>query len=111
MTFLERTARRYIVIKAARQIREEIEKAGLTNLQTLVEAGQSIVTIYLEGCSREDRARIKRDLNALLQMSVTPDMILDEVARQMPRLLPIMEGKDNYRRSEVEKLMSFLKEG
>ncbi|MBA7535584.1 hypothetical protein ES705_27842 [subsurface metagenome] len=43
-------------------------------------------------------------------MGVTPDMVLDEMCRQMPQLVPIIEKKEGYKKSEVEKLLSFVKE-
>ncbi|GAI90426.1 unnamed protein product, partial [marine sediment metagenome] len=78
-SFMQRSAKHFLVIKAARQFRQEIEKAGLDNLKILAEAGKSIVATYLNGCSPTEKAKYKRDLNALLQMGVTPDMILEEV--------------------------------
>ncbi|GAI08161.1 unnamed protein product, partial [marine sediment metagenome] len=47
----------------------------------------------------------------LVQMGVTPDMLLEEVARQMPELAPIMEGRDDYKKTEIQNLEKFLKEG
>ena len=109
-SFMQRTAKHFLVKKAARQIIQEIEKAGLDNLKALADAGQSIILTYLNGCSSQEKVRIKRDVSALLQMDITVDMILDEVTRQIEELMPIMREKDSYRRSEIEKLMSFLKE-
>jgi len=108
--FMKRSARHFMVIKAAREIRQEIEKAGLDNLKILAENGRSIVGIYLNGCSAQEKARYRRDLNILFQMEVTPDMLLDEIARQMPEIAPIMEGKEGYKRGEVEKLEAFVRE-
>ena len=110
MSFMQRSARHFMVIKAARLFRKELEKAGLDNLKTLAEAGISIVGTYLAGCSPNEKAQIKRDLGGLLQFGVTPDMVLDELVKQMPELAPIMEGKEGYKKAEVEKLTSFLKE-
>ncbi|MBA7696336.1 hypothetical protein ES703_104983 [subsurface metagenome] len=109
MTFMQRSAKHFLVIKAARQIRQEIEKAGLDNLKILAEAGKSIVGTYLQGCSPQQKATYRRDLNALLQMGVTPEMLLAEVARQLPQLAPIMEGKEAYKASEVKELESFIR--
>ncbi|GAI84318.1 unnamed protein product, partial [marine sediment metagenome] len=36
--------------------------------------------------------------------------LLEEVARQQPELAPIMEGKEGYKRSEIQNLEAFLKE-
>lgn len=108
---MQRSAKHFMVIKAARELRQEIEKAGLDNLKILVEAGRSIVGTYLQGCAPQEKKRRKQELNALLQMGVTPDMLLEEVARQMPELAPIMEGKEGYKRSEIQNLERFMKEG
>lgn len=108
--FMARSARHFLVIKAARLFRKELEKAGLDNLKTLAEASISIVGTYLDGCSPSEKTQIKRELGPLLQFGVTPDMVLDEICRQMPELAPVIEGKEDYKRAEVEKLLSFLKE-
>lgn len=110
MSFMQRTTRQFLLKKAAREIRQEIEKAGLDDLKTLAEAGKSIVGTYLNGCSSQEKARIRRDLSAVLQMGITVDMILDEVARQNPEIGSIMQGKGSYRKSEIEEVLSFLKE-
>jgi len=107
--FMQRSARHFALIKAARQIRQEIEKAGLDNLKILAENGRSIVGTYLNGCSPQEKATYLRDLNALLQMGVTTDMLLEEVAKQMPELAPIMEGREDYKKTEIQNLESFLK--
>ncbi|MBA7695091.1 hypothetical protein ES703_103712 [subsurface metagenome] len=109
MSFMARSARNFMMIKAARQIRQEIEKAGLDNLKILAEKGISIVGTYLKGCSPEEQATYRRDLNVLFQMGVTPDMLLSELARQMPEIAPIIAGKEGYKKTEEEKLLSFLK--
>jgi len=109
--FMARTARHFMVIKAARQVRQEIEKAGLDNLKILAESGVSIVGTYLNGCSPQDRATYRRDLNALLQMGITADMLMEEIALQMPELAPIMKKQVDYRKTEIEKVMTFVKEG
>ena len=77
-SFMQRSVKHFLLIKAAREIRQEIEKAGLDNLKTLADAGISIIGTYLNGCSPSEKARHKRDLNALLQMGVSADMLLDE---------------------------------
>ena len=110
-SFTGRVARHILVIKAAREFKKEIEKAGLDNLRILAEAGHSIVGTYLNGCSPQEKKRRKQELNALLQMGVTPDMLLTELTRQMPDLAPTMEGKDDYKQSELKNLEQFLKEG
>ena len=109
MSFMERSAKHFVLIKAARQIRQEIEKAGLDNLKILADKGISIVGTYLNGCSPKEKVAYKRDLNALLQMGVSPDMLLEEIARQMPTLVPIMEKKQDYKKSEIRNLEAFLR--
>ena len=110
-TFSTRVAQHFVVIKAARQFKQKIEKAGLDNLKILAEAGVSIVGTYLNGCSPQERAIYRRDFNTLLQMGITPDMLLTELARQIPELAPVMQGREDYRKSEIQKLEEFLKGG
>jgi len=105
------SARRYLVIKAVRKIKEEIEKAGLDNLKLLADKGVSIVGTYLEGCPPKEKAGYRQELRVLLRMGATYDMILSELARQMPVIAPIMEAKPEYRRSEVQSLEAFAKGG
>ncbi len=110
-SFMQRSAKRFLAIKAAREIRQEIEKAGLENLITLCENGISIVTTCLNGCSPQEQAAYRRELNALLQMGVTADMVLEEIARQMPKIAPIMERQSGYKKMEIENLEAFLRGG
>ena len=110
-SFMARSAKHFVLIKAARQIRQEIEKAGLDNLKFLAEAGKSIVGTYLQGCSPQEKAAYRRDLNALLQMEITIDEVLEEVTRQMPEIAPIIESKQGYKETELRELQRFLKEG
>ena len=109
-SLLNRTARHFYARKAARQLKEEIEKAGPDNLKVLADAGKSMVGIYLQGCSPEEQKRLRRDGNTLLQMGVTPEMVLTELARLMPELQPTMEGREDYKQSELKILEQFLKE-
>jgi len=109
VTFSSRVAHHFLIIKAARQFRQEIEKAGLDNLKILADAGRSIVGTYLNGCSPQERAKIKGDLSTLLQMGINAEMILAELGRQMPEIVPIMEAKEGYKKSEIQKLEQFLK--
>lgn len=109
MSFMERSARRFVLIKAARELKKEIEKAGLDNLKILAEAGTSIVGTYLNGCSPSEKKKHKQELSALLQLGVTPEMLFSEMTRQMPQLSPIIEGKEDYKKSEIEKLTSFVR--
>lgn len=110
-TFMQRSARYFFVIKAAKEIKKEIEKiekARPGSLKTLAEAGISIVHTYFNGCSAQERARYRRDLNTLLQMGITADMVLTELVKQMPDLALIIEGKQDYKSSEIQHLERFL---
>lgn len=109
-TFMQRSAKHFFKIKAARQIKGEIEKAGVDNLKILAEAGKSIVGTYLQGCSPQEKATYRRDLNALLKTGVSADMLLEEVARQMPEIAPIIKEKQDYKKLEIQELERFLKE-
>ena len=106
--FMKRSVKYYFVIKAAKQIKKEIEKMGMDNLKTLAEDGTSIVHTYFNNCSPQERATYRRDLNALLQMGITADMVLTELANQIPDIGPIMESKQGYKKSEVQHLEQFL---
>lgn len=110
MSFIQRSAKHFLAIKAARELRQEIEKAGLDNLKILAEAGVSIVATYLNSCSPEEKRRHKQELSALVQFGITPDMLLTELAGQMPELAPIMEGREDYKKTELQGLEAFLKE-
>jgi len=108
--FTARAARRFLIIKAAKEFKAEIQQAGLDNLKTLADAGISILHTYLNGLSAPEKARKRRELNTLLQLGVTPDMILTELTRQMPAIAPIIDGREGYKKGEIEKLTAFLKE-
>lgn len=110
-SFMARSARKFMLIKAARQIKQEIEQAGLANLRILADAGKSIVGTYLQGCSPSEKAVYRRNLNALLQLGVTLDMLLAEIGRQMPEIAPIMLERADYKTMEIRNLERFLKEG
>jgi len=109
-SFMRRTAKHFALIKAGRELKEEIELAGLDNLKVLADAGISILHTYLTSCSPQEKAKKKRDLNMLQQMGVTPEMLLAELTRQMPEIAPIMEGREGYKESEIQKLTAFLQE-
>ena len=113
--FSSRVAKHILVIKAikkaAKEFKKEIEKAGLNTLKTLAEADVSIVGTYLNGCSPQEKKRRRQELTILLQMGVTPEMLLEELARQIPEIAPIMEGKEGYKTTEIQNLERFLKEG
>lgn len=109
-SLLDRTTKHFLAIKTARKIREEIEKVGLDNLKILADKGISIIGTYLNGCSPKEKAAYKRDGNTLLQLGVTPDMVLEELAGQNEELATIMEGRKDYKQSEISKLKAFLEE-
>lgn len=109
MDFTARTARQFLVIKAAKRWRGEMEKAGLENLKILAEKGVSIFGTYLQGCSPREQATLRRDFNGLLAMGVTPDMVLDEVAGQIPEVGVIMKGKEGYKKAEIQKIYEFVR--
>jgi len=110
MTFLNRTARHFVAIKAAREIREKIEQAGLDNLKALADAGKSIIGIYLKGCAPEEKKKIRQDGNTLAKLGVTPEMVLEEIAGQNDELADIMGKREDYKKKELENLKAFLKE-
>jgi len=42
-------------------------------------------------------------------MGITPEEIWEELIRQMPELKPIIEGRDDYIKSEMKKIEAFVK--
>ncbi|GAI66970.1 unnamed protein product [marine sediment metagenome] len=110
-TFSQKVERKFLVKTAAKEIKKEIEQAGLDKLKELADLDISIVEIYLKSRSTQQEAKLRWQLNALLGMGVTFDMLLEEVARQMPELAPIMGGREGYKQSEIQNLERFLKEG
>ena len=108
-SFTERTARHFMTIKAAKGIKKEIEKAGMDNLKILAENGVSIVGTYLQGCAPKEQAELRRDFNSLLALGITPEMVLDELTRQIPELASIMAGKEGFKKAELQKVSKFLK--
>jgi len=108
MSFLESTARHFVILRAVREIKAEIEKMGLDNLKVLAEAGYAIADTYLKACSAEGIAKSKQKFQQLLQMGITADMIITELTRQMPELVVIMEEREGYIKKELEKLISCL---
>lgn len=109
-SFLNRTARHYLAIKAAREIRGKFEEAGLDTLQAIADAGKSIIGIYLKGCSPEDKKKIRQDSSVLRKMGVTPEMVLEELAGQNDELADIMGKREDYKKKELENFKAFLKE-
>lgn len=109
MSFTQRAARHLLTIKAAKEIKKEIEKAGTDNLKVLAEKGISIVGTFLQALSSKEKEEYRRNFNNLLAMGITPEMILDELSGQMPEISPIMKGKDEYRKAELQNVREFLK--
>ena len=107
--FTQRAARHLLTIKAAKEIKKEIEQAGIDNLKVLAERGVSIVGTYLQGCSPKEQEEHRRNFNFLIARGITPEMVLDEVSRQMPEISPIIAGKEGYRKAELQKIGEFLK--
>jgi len=114
MSIMEGAARKFLVIKAARAVKNEIEKAGMENLKLLAEGDISIVGTYLNGCSPQQKAKLRRDLRGALaagdRMGITANMVLDELIRQLPELGPIIAGKPAYKQGELQRLVKFLQE-
>lgn len=109
INFSARTARYMLTIKAAREIKKEIAAAGLDNLKALLERNVSIVGTYLQGCSPQKQKEYRQNFTRLISLGVTPEMVLDEVALQMPEIGSIMRGKGAYRQAELNKIKQFLK--
>ena len=107
--FTQRAARHLLTIRAAKEIKKEIEQAEVENLKILAEKGVSIIGTYLQGCSPKEQEEHRHNFNNLIAMGVTPEMVLDEVAGQMPELAPIIAGKEGYRKAELQKISEFLK--
>ena len=98
-----------MVIKAAREIKKEIEKAGLDNLKLLCKNGVSIVGTYLNGCTPKEQEMLRQQFGTLLNFGITPETVLDEVARQIPELDPIIKKRPDYKKNELQKVVEFLK--
>ena len=111
MSFMQRSTRHFLIIKAARLFRQEIEKAGLDNLKTLADAGISITATYLDCCYPQGKEKLRRELNTLRQMGITLDMVLNELTRQNPELALILQGRESYKQGEIQKLEQVLAEG
>lgn len=109
INFSARAARHLLAIKAAREIKKEIEVAGLATLKDLAESGISIVGTYLQGCSPKEQEEHRRNFNWLISKGVPPEMVLDEVAGIIPEVGAIMKGKEGYRQAELQKIRKFLK--
>lgn len=106
---LQSAAKYFLLIKAAADIKNKAKQIGMDDIRTLVEAGRSITELYLNDISADKKEQKRREATALLQMGVTPEMLWEEVIRQMPELAPILEGKDDYLTSEFKKIEAFVK--
>lgn len=111
MNIMERSAKIFTARKAAREIKKEIEQAGIENLKFLAERDISIVGTYLRGCSREKKAEVKRGLTGLLSMGITMEMVLEQLGQLMPQLAPLMVGREAYKKNELQEMDNFLKGG
>lgn len=110
MSFMRRAALQFAAQKAARRVVKEILPVGVDNLKVIAESGRSIVGTYLNGCSKEKKKELRSELAVALNLGVTIDMIIDAVARQIPELEPIIKNKESYRKTEIERVMDFVKE-
>jgi hypothetical protein len=108
MTLMTDSVRIFYAKQAARKIKKEIEQAGLDNLKLLAERNISIVGTYINGCSKEKKAEIKRDMAGLLSMGVSIDMVLEQLGKQIPELAPLMLGREAYKKSEIQELEKFM---
>ncbi len=108
-SILQSAAKYFLLIKAATDIKNKAKQIGMDDIRTLVEAGRSITEIYLNGCSEEKKVQKRREATALFQMGVTPEMLWEEVIKQMPELGDILKGKDNYIKREMKKIEAFVK--
>lgn len=108
MTMTSIAARRWLLKKVGRDLKKEIEQAGLENLKTLAENNISIVGTYFNGSPPQRKTEIRQQLKFVLSCGITPDMIIDEMAKQIPELGPIISGKEAYRKAELTKINQFL---
>lgn len=106
---LQRTARNFILLRAVTDIKNKANQIGIDNVKTLVKDGRSITEIYLSDCPPDKKVQKVREANALVEMGITPEEIWKELIRQMPELAPIIEGKDDYIKSEMKKIEAFIK--
>ena len=107
-SFTQRVALNLIIVKAARAIKAEIEKAGIDTLTVLVEKGISIVGTYLQALSTQDKEKYRRYIRDFLKMGVTVDSVLNEMYRQLPGLGDIMKKNTDYMKNELQKVQEFL---
>ncbi len=106
---LQSTVRYFVLIKAATDIVNKAKQIGIDDIKTLVDAGRSITEIYLESCSPDKKVQKRREAHMLLEVGVTPEELWGEVIRRLPELEPIIKGKNDYIRAEMEKIEEFGK--
>ena len=110
MNFMERTAKRFVLIRAGEQTRKYIELIGLDNLQTLVQGDRSLSEIWLKSASPEEKAALKEQLLGIVKMGITPRELWEEMARQSPEIFAIMKYNPAYVDREIENLEAFCQE-
>ena len=108
---LRSTARYFVLIRAAQDVVNKAREIGIDDIRTLVEAGRSITEIYASSISDAKKVQKRREANTLVEMGITAAEVWQEVLRRMPELGPIVEGKDDYIKSEMQKIEQFVKEG
>ena len=108
-SILQSTGRYFVLIRAATDIKNKAKEIGIDDIKTLVEAGRSITEVYLESCSPDKKVQKRREAHMLLEVGITPEELWEELIRQMPELAPIIEGKDDYIKSEMKKIEAFVK--
>jgi len=111
MGLLQRTAMYFMLIKAATEIKQKAESIGLDKVKSMVENGESIVDMYLSESSEAKKVKRRQDANLLVQAGITPEMLWEEVVKQLPELGAIIEGKDGYVQSEIKRIEAFVKGG
>lgn len=111
MGLLQRTAMYFMLIKAAAEIKQKAESIGLDKVKGMVENGESIVEMYLGESSEVKKAKRRQDANLLIQAGITPEMLWDEVVKQLPELGTMIQGKDGYVQSEIKRIETFVRGG
>lgn len=106
--FLKSSVQHFLAIKAAREVRAEIEKAGLDTLKTLCENNISIVGTYLNALPVKKKEQWRQEF---IRLGLIPEMVLNEVIGQIPELASIIEKRPYYRKAELQKVEEFLKGG
>ncbi|GAI39778.1 unnamed protein product [marine sediment metagenome] len=65
-TFSQKVERKILVKTAAKEIKKEIEQAGLDKLKELADLNISIIETYLRSRSPQQKARYRRNSNSFL---------------------------------------------